>query len=52
MFQDAKMMEGESIRSYIGRISKIVVGIKSYNGSKDEDEIVWKILKSFQPSFR
>ena len=26
-FQDARMMEDESIRSYIGRISKIIVGI-------------------------
>ena len=46
LFQDAKMMEDESIRSYIGRISEIVVGIKSCNGSKDEDEIIWKILKN------
>ena len=27
-FQDAKMMEDESIRSYVGRISKIFVGIQ------------------------
>ena len=33
-FQDAKMMEDESIRCYIGRISNIVLGIKSCNGSK------------------
>ena len=26
-FQDAKMMEDEYVRSYVGRISKIVVGI-------------------------
>ena len=50
-FQDAKMMEDESIRIYIGRISKIVVGIQSCNGSKDEDEIIWKILKTLQPPF-
>lgn len=47
LFQDAKMIEDESMRSYIGRISEIVVGIKSCQGSKEEDEIVWKILKKF-----
>ena len=26
-FQDAKMMEDESMRNYVGRISEIVVGI-------------------------
>ena len=28
-FQDAKMMEDESVRTYIGRISKITVVIKA-----------------------
>lgn len=28
------------MRSYAGRISEIVVGIKSCSGSKEEDEIV------------
>lgn len=37
LFQDTKMMEDERVRSYIGRISKIIIGIKSCNGSKDED---------------
>ena len=44
-FQDARMMEDESVRSYIGRISKIVIGIKSYEATKSDDEVIWKILK-------
>ena len=51
-FQDARMMEDESIRSYIGRISKIVVGIKSHGGTKLDDEIIWKILKIMTPPFK
>ena len=48
--QDSKMMEGESIITYIGRISKITIGIKAQGGTKEDDE-VWKILKSIPPPF-
>ena len=51
-FQDAKMMEDESIRSYIGRISENVVGIRSHGGTKLDDEVIWKILKSLAPPFK
>ena len=33
-FQDAKMMEDESIRSYVGTISYIIVGIWFLGGTK------------------
>ena len=45
-FQDARMMEDESIISYVGRILEIFVGIKSHGGTKSKDEIICKILKS------
>ena len=45
-FQDAKMMEDESIRTYIARISEITVGIKAQGGTKDDYEVIWKILKT------
>ena len=51
-FQDARMMEDESVRSYIGRISKIVAGIRSHGGTKLDDEVIWKILKSLTPPFK
>ena len=51
-FQDAKMMEDESVRSYIGRISKIVVGITSLDGMKSDDEVIWNILKILTPPFK
>ena len=51
-FQDARMMEDESVRSYIGRISKIVVRIKSHGVTKLDDEVIWKILKSLTPPFK
>ena len=51
-FQDARMMEDEYVRSYIGRISEIVVGIRSYEGTKLDDEVIWKILKSLSPPFK
>ena len=51
-FQDAKMMEDESVRSYIGRISKIVAGIRSHGGTKEEDEVIWKILKILITQFK
>ena len=45
-------MEDESVTSYIDRISKIITGIKSCNGTKDEDEIILKILKKLTPPFK
>lgn len=45
-------MKDEYVRSYIGRISGIVAGIKSYSGSKDEDEITWNILRNLTRPFR
>ena len=35
IFQDAKMMEDESIRNYVGRISEIVARIQSHGGTKE-----------------
>ena len=51
-FQDARMMEDESIISDIGKISKIFVGIKSHGGTKLDDEVIWKILKSLTLPFK
>ena len=51
-FQDARMMEDESIRSCVGRIFEIVVGIRSYRGTILEDEVMWKILKSLPAVFK
>ena len=51
-FQDARMTEDESIRRYIGKISEIVVGIKSHGGNKLDDELIWKILKILSPPFK
>ena len=45
-------MEDESKRTYFGRISEIVVGIKACDGKKDEDEILWKILKTLRPAYK
>ena len=45
-FKDDKMMEDESLRTYIGRISKITLGIKAQGGTKEDDEVIWKILKT------
>ena len=46
------MMEDESIRSFIGKISEIVVGITSLDGTKFDDEVIWKILKILTPPFK
>ena len=51
-FQDAKMMEDESIRTYICRISKITIGTKTQGGTKEDDEVIWKILKTLTPLFK
>ena len=44
-FQDARMLEDEFVRSYVGRIFEIVARIRSYGGTKLDDEVIWKILK-------
>ena len=51
-FQDAKMMEDEFLRTYIGRISKITASIKAQGGTKEDDEVIWKILKTLTPPFK
>jgi hypothetical protein len=48
-FQDAKMMEDESIRTYVGRVLEIIASIRSQGGTKEDDEVIWKILKSLTP---
>ena len=51
-FQDARMMEDESVRSFIGRIFEIFARIRSHGGTKLDDEVIWKILKSLTPPFK
>ena len=51
-FQDARMMEDESVRSYIGKIFEIGVGIPSLDGIKFDSEVLWKILKIMTPPFK
>ena len=51
-FQDARMMEDESIRCYIGRILEMVTSIWSHGGIKEYDEVIWKIFKSLRPPFK
>ena len=51
-FQDVKMMEDESIRSYVGKIFEILAGITSHDGNKLDDEVIWKILKSMTLPFK
>lgn len=50
--QDAKIMEYESTRSSLGRISNMVIGISTCRGQKSKDEIVWKILKTLAPTYK
>ena len=45
-------MKDEFVRNYIGRISEIVVGIWSHGRTKEEDEVLWKILESLTPPFK
>ena len=51
-FQDARIMENEFVRSYVGRIFEIVAGITSHDGKKFDEEVIWKILKSLTPPFK
>ena len=52
MFVSAKMQEDETIRGYFGRISEIVVGIKSCAGVVTKDDTVWKIMKSLPLAYK
>ena len=42
-------MEDESIRTYVGKIAQSNAGIGSQGGTKKDDEVIWKILKSLIP---
>ena len=46
------MMKDEFVRTYIGRILEITTGIKVEGGTKDDDEIIWKKLKTLTPPFK
>ena len=46
------MMEDEFVRTYIGRILEITVGIRSQGGTKEYGEVIWKILKTLTPPFK
>ena len=52
IFQDARMMEDEFVRSYVGRISEIFARITSHDVKKSNDEVIWKILKILTPPFK
>ena len=52
LFQEAKMMEDESISVYASRVSEIFVEIKGCGGKKEDDEIIWMILKTLTPPFK
>ena len=45
-------MEDEFVKIYIGRILEIIVGIKAQGGTKEDDEVIWKILKTLTPPFK
>ena len=45
-FQDAKMIEDEFVRTFVGRISEITASVKYQGGTKEDDEVIWKILNS------
>ena len=51
-FQDARMMEDEFVRIYVGRISRIVAGIRFHGGTKLDDQVIWKILKILTLPFK
>ena len=46
------MMEDEPIRTFVGGISEIIVGIRSQGGTKEDNEVIWKILKILTPPFK
>ena len=52
LFQEDKILEDELVRTCVGRIFQIVVGIKGCGGKKDDDKIIWKILKTLTPPFK
>ena len=51
-FQDANMMEDESIRTFVGRILEITASIRSQGGTKEDDEVIRKILKILTSLFK
>ena len=46
------MMEDEFIRTFVGRIPEITVDIRYQGGTKEDDEAIWKILKTLTPPFK
>ena len=48
LYQDAKMMEDESIRSYFGRIVDIFLGIGTCGGENFEDGIIMEDTKDLE----
>ena len=46
------MMEDEYLRAYIGWILEITTCIKSQGKIKEDDEVIWKILKSLTSPFK
>ena len=51
-FQDVKMMEDEFVRTYGGKISKTTTCIRSQGNTKEDDEVIYKILNSLTPPFK
>ena len=51
-FQDAKMMEDESIRSYIGKMLEKFARIWSLARTEQDDEVICKIQKILTPPFK
>ena len=45
------MMEDESIITYVGNLLEITTSIRSQGGTKQDDEVIWKILKILMPTF-
>ena len=45
-------MEDESVKTYVCRISKKGAGIKGCGRKKEDDEIIWNILKTLTPPFK
>ena len=46
------MMEDKSVITFVGRISNITRGIRSQEGTKEDDEVICNILKTLTPPFK
>lgn len=46
-----QMKDDESIRDYVQRVTKVVVGIINCGGTYDE-EVIAKILRSLKPAYK